>query len=188
MTGQFADEFLYNGESWNLAGVSGDELPIPVDFGMQTFSSCTACWRGFVMRYKIIDGMLIVDGMDLNTETPVAVNGVEPNHEKPGMFKFRYENLALKADFTGRIMIAKDFIRSMYVHMGFQTAESYRTVLEFEIVKGDVVKVTDLSEEMEKRRQTKSHKPAAPPRPPGGDFDEAAVGVWIEDRFSQDYE
>lgn len=188
MTGQIADEFLYNDEAWNLAGVSGDQLPIPLDFGMKTRSSCTACWRGFVMRYRIKDGQLIIDGMDLNTDSPIPVNGVEPNPEKPPMFMYRYENIGLKADFTGKIMIAKDFIQGMYVHMGFQSAASYETVLEFEIEEGVVIRTNDLSDEMESRRKAGHYKPAAPRSAFEDELDDNDVKDWIQDRFSQEYE
>ncbi len=182
LTGQFSDEVIFEGETYSLVGISGTDLPTPADFGMETFSSCTACWRGFLMRYRVSEGQLFLHSMSLNTRKPVAVNGVLPPDESPGLFTHVYENIDLRTDFTGSIMIAKDFISDMYVHMGFQGAESYRTVIEFEIEDGRILKTTDISDVMEERRLSGRGRLLAP-----SDQSDESISSWIEDRFSQEY-
>ena len=65
------------------------------------------------------------------------MNGVPPTHPKD-CFKYMYEGLSLKTKFTGSIMITKDFIRSMYVHMGFQSPDTFRTVIRLEVQDGNI--------------------------------------------------
>ena len=86
-------------------------------------------------------------------------------------------------EYTGGLLLAADFIEEMYVHMGFQSPESYRTVIELEIKDGDIIKETDLSHAIAERRATGRDKPAQP-----SSMDDDDVRDWIEDRFSQDYE
>lgn len=184
MTGQVSDEFRYNGEVFSLVGFNGECLYTPADFDMRTTMASTACWRGYQMFYDCVDGVLILDAMFANPKDAKPVNGIEPRKpENSFMFPYVYENLGLKTKFTGRILLGKDFIDEMYVHMGFQSAESYRTVIELEVKNGDIVKETDLSSTMAERRLTGRNKPARPQS-----MDDDDVKGWIENRFSQDYE
>ncbi|MFW9786933.1 MAG: hypothetical protein ACFFE2_11910 [Candidatus Thorarchaeota archaeon] len=184
MTGQVADEFRYNGEAYALVGISGEGLYTPADFGMTTRMASTACWRGYQMFYDCVDGELILDTMLANPEVPKPVNGIEPRKlENSFMFPLVYENLRLKTKFTGRILLGRDFIDEMYVHMGFQSAESFRTVIEIEIKDGEIIKETDLSQSMAERRLAGLNKPSQPPS-----MEEDELKGWIEERFSQDYD
>jgi hypothetical protein len=184
LTGQIADEFRYNGEIYSLVGINGNGLYTPMDFGMTTTMASTACWRGYQMLYDCIDGKLIFDAMFVNPREVKPVNGIEPRH--PGddwIFKYVYENLGLKTKFTGRLLLGKDFIDEMYVHMGFQSPESYRTVIELEVKDGNVVTATDLSSRMAERRLKGCNKPKQPHT-----HDDEDVMDWIENRFSLDYD
>ena len=184
LTGQVSDEFRYNGEVFSLVGINGKGLYTPTDFGMTTTMASTACWRGYQMFYDCVDGKLILDTMFANPTELKPVNGIEPQKPKESwMFNHVYENLGLKTKFSGRILLGKDFIQEMYVHMGFQSPESYQIVIEIEVKDGDVVKETDLSSIMAERRLAGRNKPA---RPTTEDDDD--VRDWIEDRFSQDYD
>jgi hypothetical protein len=180
MTGQMSDEVLYEGEVYSLVGVSGKGLYTPEDFGMKPFSTCTACWRGYIMWYKCENGELLLDGMSVNNNEPVPVNGIQPAPAKD-LFKFMYEGLSLKTEFTGFILIAKDFIQRMYVHMGFQSPEAYQTVIRLEVRDGDIVKEDNLSAKMETRRKKGQLGPQASRSGDKGD-----VMEWIERRFSLD--
>lgn len=182
MTGQIADEFRYNGEMYDLVGIDGDGLLSPTDFGMIPRAGSTACWRGFQMFYNCVNGELLLEQMNLNTQEAILVNGIEPKNGEYG-FSHVYENLKLKVPFTGRIRIGKDFISSMYVHMGFQSSESYETVIELEIENGKVIRIKDLSSLMKQRRKQGLEKPAQPTTTEDDD-----VKDWIADRFSQTFE
>jgi hypothetical protein len=184
LTGQVSDEFRYNGEIFALVGINGAGLYTPADFGMRTTMASTACWRGYQMFYDCVDGKMILDTMFANPKEVKPINGKEPTKPKDSfIFNYVYEDLALKTKFTGTILLGKDFIDEMYVHMGFQSPESYRTVIELELKDGDIIKETDLSHAMAERRASGRDKPAQPQS-----MDDDDVRDWIEDRFSQDYE
>lgn len=184
MTGQVTDSFRYNGEEFSLVGINGRGLYTPADFGMRTRMASTACWRGYQMFYDCVNGEMILDTMLANPIEIKPVNGVKPRISKGSFFfECAYENIGLKTKFTGKILLGKDFIQEMYVHMGFQSPESYKTVIELEVKRGDVTKVTDLSTRMAERRLAGRSKPTAP-----STMEDDDVSDWIEDRFSQDYE
>lgn len=192
MTAQIPDEFRYEGEEYALVGMNGEGLFTPQDFGLTPRMASTACWRGYVMKYDCLDGQLVLDGMDVNSDTAPPINGVDPidgtrevgnEQMRYRMFKFTYEKLGLKTKFTGSMLLAKDFIDSMYVHMGFQRPMAFRTVLELQVQDGDIISMSDLSEKMEELRLMSSEKGARPPTD-----HESDVREWIEETFSLDYD
>ncbi|MHA1739270.1 MAG: hypothetical protein ACTSXA_16100 [Candidatus Heimdallarchaeota archaeon] len=89
----------------------------------------------------------------------------------------------MKIPFSGGLLITKDFIEEMYVHMGFQNPMSYRIVYELTFENGELVKFTDISEVMEKRRNEGKNHDALP-----RSDEKDAVGKWIERKFSLEYE
>jgi len=48
--------------------------------------------------------------------------------------------------------LAKDFIRELYIHMGYQKATAFETVLDVTLKNGRVVEITDRSQEIEQKR------------------------------------
>ncbi|MFW9954459.1 MAG: hypothetical protein ACFFD3_07895 [Candidatus Thorarchaeota archaeon] len=177
-----ADEFKYEGEVYFLIGRDGEGFYEPSDFGMKAYSTCTACWRGYIMYYDCVDGELLLNAMKINVNDPKPINGVQPEPIED-LFKFGYQGLRLKTHFTGSIMLAKDFIPEMYVHMGFQRAIAFRKVIDLQIQDGSILVVKDFSEEMERRRRENPSKGARPNSPSGVD-----VSSWIEHRFSLKYD
>lgn len=182
MTGQIADEFRYNGESYDLVGIDGEGFFTPDDFGIKARAGSTACWRGYKMTYDCVNGELLLQEMQVSTASATPINGIEPKAGEYG-FSHIYENLRLKTNFSGKIRLGKDFISSMYVHMGFQSAESFETVIELEIANGNIIKETNLSSLMKQRREHGLEKPAQPTS-----MEDSDVRDWISDRFSQNYE
>jgi hypothetical protein len=183
MTAQIPDSVIYDGEEFSLVGVKGKGLYNPEDFGISPHFRSTACWRGYVMRYTFNKGQLILDRMLLNTNNPLKINGIEPQILKDiGSFDYCYENLNLKTDLTGTILLAKDFIQEMYVHMGFQRPMAYKTVIEIKIDHGNILSVKDLSKRMEEYRTQDYSKEAQPQSNSRKDIES-----WIKRTFSLDY-
>ncbi len=185
MTAQIPDLVLYNGKKYDLSGVDGAGLFDPAGHGIETFSSCTACWRGYQAIYKIEDGKFHLHELNCNTrENPPEINGVKP--VEPGeyiSFKYQYKDLDLNTGYSGTLVIARDFISSMYVHMGFHGADCYKDVVHFKIKDGVVTEAKDISGDMEKRRQEgRNCKPRSPFEEAGGDGD---VEGWVKKRFSR---
>jgi hypothetical protein len=187
MTAQIPDKFHYEGEAYDLVGLDGGPLYEPLDFGITTQMASTACWRGYQMFYDCKDNKLILDQMHARTDNKIPVNGVTPEElgdgDQMAFFNVFYENLELKTKFTGWLLLAKDFISEMYVHMGFQSPDAYKKVLEIRVSDGVITEVKDVSEKMAERRKSGSMKPSQP-----DSLDEPDIGDWVKDRFSLDYE
>ena len=182
MTGQIPDEFILNGESFSLVGLKGQGLFKPEDFGIKPYFSCTACWRGYVMRYIFTNSKLVLDGLRVNVDNPPKINGVKPEAGDQ-LFKYTYENLNLKTNITGKILLAKDFIQSMYVHMGFQRPIAFKTVVEISVASGDIISIKDLSRRLEEYRNQDPYKGTQPRSDSHGDIEK-----WVKETFSLDYD
>jgi hypothetical protein len=185
MTAQIPDEFIINGEKFSLVGLRGDNLPAPENFGVRSYSRCTACWRGYVMKFKFTNDLLILDGMLVNVKKPPKINGVAPQSAKEtgnSIFDYCYQNLNLKTEFTGKVLLAKDFIQQMYVHMGFQRPMAFTTVVEIEVENGNITDIRDLSRKMEEERTKDRYNGAQPRSNSNKDIED-----WIKNTFSLDY-
>jgi len=115
------------------------------------------------------------------------VNGISPkeigNPDEMTFFNTFYESLGLKTKFTGTLLLAKDFISEMYVHMGFQSPDSFKTVLEIHVKEGNIIEVRDLSDKMEERRKLGRITPNRPDT-----LEEPDIEDWVKDRFSLEYD
>lgn len=181
MTGQIADSFLYEGEVYSLIGYDKGEPFTPLDYDIFPKAPHTACWRGFVLYYKVENNQFILQDMQVNSEEGPEINGVKPKKSEES-FKFHYQDLNLKLKYSGKIKIAKDFIQDMYVHMGFQRASAFQTVVELVFKDGELVTVNDLSEKMKKKRKEDPNEGAEPKS-----RKESEIMTWIKRTFSRDY-
>jgi hypothetical protein len=182
MTAQIPDEFVLNNEEFSLIGLKGHGLFNPEDFGIVPYFTCTACWRGYVMRYIFTENQLILDGMRVNVDDPPKINGINPE-KGSDLFKYNYKNLNLKTNFTGQVLLARDFIESMYVHMGFQRPIAFKTVVEINVQSGEIISVKDLSKQMELSRMKNPNKGAQPQSNSHKDIEN-----WVNEKFSLDYD
>ena len=176
MTGQIPDAFIYKEIKYAIVGLEGGPLFSPVDFGMEVKAPNTACWRGYIATYTCLDSKLVLTHLSVNTTTPKKLNNKTPI-DNTQHFGYVYEDLGLKFPFTGTFIIARDFINEMYVHMGFQSPSSFREVHELTFEKGVLISEKNVSQQMEKQRETLRKEPSKPPSP-------EELGGWIEDRFS----
>ena len=184
MTGQIPDNVIYKDERYDLVGVKGEGLYEPFDFGLSPVSPHTANWRGFVSCYEVSDKILTLKDFDVhvrnsNNKFP-EINEVRPIIQGEGMVHLKYENLKLKTNYTGTILIARDFIDSMYVHMGFQSPLSFNKVIELEFSTGDLISEKDLSKKMKNFRKEKKLDGKL-------NVDED-ISKWINTTFSLDYD
>ena len=184
MTGQVPDTIIYNESSYSIVGLKGEGLPSPYDFNLKPASPNTANWRGFVMTYIIVGEHLQLLEMKVTVEDtkekPPKINDVKPKLMKEGLIHLTYKNLKLKTSFTGNILIAKDFIDSMYVHMGFQSPLSFEKVIELEFEDGNLLNVRDLTKKMKEWRDKDISDGKLKPT-----YDPQA---WIARTFSLDYD
>ena len=183
MTAQIPDQFLYKNEQFVLIGLKGSNLFKPEEYGIYPVMASTACYRGFVATYVITNKQLILNKLVLKSQEKklAKINDKAPIEEKSVYsFNFTYYDVNLPIKFTGFILLGKDFINEMYVHMGFQRPISYETVIEFQLRDGEIIAVNDFSELIAKLRKEDPTKGARP------DYDENTK-EWIDKMFSLDY-
>ena len=192
MTAQFNDRVHYEGGWYDLAGINGDGLFEPSDYGMEPRSNCSACWRGYVAHYEVRGNQLLLKTLHVNAtrlvseETgeeqfgiPATLGNAEPLLEGAGMFDSAYVDADLVLAFMGGLLIARGFIRDLYVHMGFPPAWKYEYVHELEFENGRLVRHTDVSPKLSEVREKFRQDPSAM----RGYGEE-----WIEKCFSRGYE
>jgi hypothetical protein len=156
MTAQFNDMFKYRDKEFAVAGISTGEPFKPADFGLYPIQASTACWRGYVAVYAISDSHLVLDGLSVNlreTHAP-TINGImaaeSPDHFK--LFSHVYNDLKYRIYYTGSLMLGDEFIRELYVHMGFHPAWKYKTVFELTFENGRLTGEFDRSEQVAQKR------------------------------------
>ncbi|MBN1800826.1 MAG: hypothetical protein JW891_04925 [Candidatus Lokiarchaeota archaeon] len=197
MTAQEPDRFYYHDQHLDLVGIRGNDLPIPSDFGIETHSNATNCWRGYVMRYKIVRNKLILEGFWFNSKSDnlPEINGLGPVKTSEikfesiitsedwlnRSFQYEYRNLNKIIHFNGSLWLGKDFIQSEYVHMGFQSPTAYKTVLKFDFKEGIIVRVEDKSKQANSARESGTCKEPQPESMKSEDLEK-----WIAKRFSLD--
>ena len=179
MTAQMHDQFDYGAETYDLVGGDGRGLFQPREYGLRPYGRSTACERGFVCSYKLSDGRLILSGLSLSCSgEPPAAFGVRPAVDD--RLGYTYRRIGHFVAFSGRILIATDFIPELYVHMGFQSACKYQTVRELAFDEGRLILDTDRSEESAAQRQRMAGHSDGPTS--GVDLEE-----WIGRSFSLDF-
>jgi hypothetical protein len=185
MTAQFSDSVFYKRKEYVIAGVNGVGLFDPTQHGMAPVGKCSACWRGFLCEYGVHGQELRLDTLSIYLNNPApTLFGVTPRAGGAILrFDAEYKNLRQKVPYTGGLLIAKDFVRDLYVHMGFHPAWKYRTVHELIFEVGNLVKEADRSPEIARFREDVANRPLEPTGP----FNEKEVRAWIEKCFSLKY-
>ena len=189
MTAQMADRVELEGRSFSLAGVSGGPLFEPATVGLRPTMMNTACWRGYVSTYRVVDGRLrlsellvgagsTVDGRVVGPRT--ALLGQVPTRRK-SLGAFLYAGLAHDVPFSGGLLLGDGFVPSLYRHMGFHPAWKYETVIELLVTDGRVHAAHDRSVDVARVR---AEIQAGVTEEPDGRHGGAA---WVERTFSLDY-
>ncbi len=204
LTAQIPDTVFYEDRTFSVAGVNGNGLFTPEIIGLAVQMMSTACWRGYHCQYTIRDGILYITRLTVgltDEDDPKAENGVGPvvfGH-KPRRESYEYEDIDGNKGtdwgdrffdgffhpvaYTGGLLIGDDFIREMYVHIGFHPAYKFREVFELIFEDGVLSVATDRSTQMAEFREMIAKRPLSPSNP----NDKKAIENWIENAFSLDY-
>lgn len=147
MTAQISDKFRYKDDIYSIVAMSSAISFSPTAYGIKPDFVCTACWRGYWCEYVITKESVILDNLYINSHDGKypAINGVEA-HDADLMGHHAYEGLNLKIPHSGKILIGKDFIQKYYIHMGYQRAWSYQTLVELVFENGILTEENDYSE------------------------------------------
>ncbi len=151
MTAQISDTFILKGKNYQLIGIDGGELVSPEQFGMVPTMMHTACYRGYYSTYELTDSELILRELTLSEKNGnyLPINGINPEKEE---YQATYRDLGLVVPFTGKMRFARGLIEEFYVHMGFQKASAFKTVLDFTLKEGKIVEVRDRSKDAKRKR------------------------------------
>ena len=186
MTAQFSDIIFYRDKEFAIAGKNGTGLFDPLEHGMKPVARCSACWRGYLANYCVTDQSLKLKKLQIAlASSATALFGIEPKtyEGKIRIFDVIYENVNYEVLYSGGMLLARDFIKELYVHMGFHPAWKYREVHELIFENGKLIREANRSMEIEKLRQEIVDRPLKP----GVETDRIEIKRWIEKCFSQDY-
>lgn len=193
MTAQAQDSVQYLGEPYALAAFSDGEPFSPTEAGYRPVMASTACWRGYVCGYEVRDGLLHLNELRVNHqpgEAPITrrlqppdLNGVAAVHDENSYVGgWHFCNVDLPLAYTGGLVIGRDFIRELYVHMGFHPAWKYRHVHELVFDRGRLVEARDATLEVARLRTRMRDE-----LKPGQLATRDEIKAWIEGCFSRDY-
>ncbi len=157
MTAQMNDGFRLRGQQYSLAGISEGRLFDPSAFDLKPIAVCSACWRGYCAEFGLDGSRLVLDALhvglhprdSMEANGPV-INGVHPQgpNSKRAFFNNFYEGLRIPIEYTGGLLLGDDFIKDLYVHMGFHPAWKYRRVVELIFTNGVLTDEFDRSDQM----------------------------------------
>jgi hypothetical protein len=190
LTAQIPNSVILKEEKFSITGFTNEGLINPKDFGINPIMSSTACWRGFVTKYKIDkESNFVLDELKVKTnhdDEEIEINGISPkaptNKLSRRAFNRVYEQINLRVNFSGFILIGANFIQELYKHMGFHKSWKFERVYEIEIDKGKVKSITDLSEKMLEIRNVFKEQKTDKSQPTKDE-----ISKWVESSFNQKY-
>lgn len=199
MTAQFSDTLKYEEKDYEIAAISGDGLFDPAQYKMKPISQCSACWRGFVTRYQVANEELHLIALSISltdddwrteekfpkVQAPIigGYKAIDMSVEQWSLFEYYYTNMRLPIPFTGGLLLARDIINDLHVHMGFDPAWKYRTVYELLFEEGRLTKSINVSEKMAEIRLEMKEAELQPSL----DTSKKDMTEWVEQCFTRDY-
>ncbi len=186
MTAQIQDKVLYQEQEYVVVGIHGEGLPSPQKFGKKPVMMSAACYRGYYLEYTCLDRQLALTAMTIRTEDGKyePIGGVLPAFDK-ACDCAHYTGLNVPVNFGGSLLIGRDFVQEMYVHMGFQKPFAYRVVKELLFEEGHLLVETDYSDKIDQMRarmiKTQTGKVTQ-------DLNDHRLKKWIDWMFSLDYD
>lgn len=189
MTAQISDVIIYENERYDITGLTNDIPFILESYGLAPVGKSSGCYRGFQRIFIVQENQLQISGLNLNEnltpenmESPV-IFGIKPVSGKRKtrslMFNKKYTDLNSLIEYSGAILIGKDFIHELYTHMGFHPAWKYKKVIELTFEKGILTSISDLTEKIEEKQRGFTNNEEMMKR--------LKPDKWIEDSFNQKY-
>ena len=165
MTAQISDVFRYREDEFDIAGISEGELFDITSLGLQPQSCSTACWRGYRAIFALCGSQLVVDTLhvslysildndDWRSDVGPVIEGLSPSRGRDDDgFNNHYERVKYPLTYSGGLLIARDLIYGLHVHMGFDSPWNYRTVVELIFEEGVLKHEFDRSQKMAQFRE-----------------------------------
>lgn len=154
MTAQIGDRFTFKGEDYSIVSISKSINFSPYEYGLKPFGCCTACWAGYWCHYDISKDGIVLRNLYINSESGYPkINDVDVSDTEYIGHRV-YQNLNLPMNYTGKILVGNNFINKYYIHMGYQRAWAYETLVELVFENGKLVEEIDQSEVAKKLRES----------------------------------
>ena len=78
MTIQMDDQLRLNEKMYSILEASdGRSLFNTVDYGFDTYSESSCCWRGYICNFKVEQNNLLLDNLSINSTTKPKINNVK---------------------------------------------------------------------------------------------------------------
>ena len=171
MTAQMNDKFIFSNVEYGISSIEYPKKYFNINsLGLKPIEFHTACWRGYIATYALSNGNLVLNKLYTNNgnnkyyDAPL-INNKSPKIEIPedlcdeykdSWKEYIYEDIGLKLNYTGSVLITKDFVSKRYVHMGFQSPFNYNTVIQIMFNNGKLVFSEDLSKIAASLREEKN--------------------------------
>lgn len=173
MTRQIKDYILFKDNNMEISAIESESSLFEITgYGISPNGTSSACWRGHMEQYYIDEcDNLILKDLIVNYpahEIPIELHGIkglplkrdhrkrDPNSlmKSVGLIAGNtlYENLNIPVCFSGKLIGCDDYIYSGYDNMGFSEPYKYKIVMEFVFEKGICIKINDLSDIAEEKR------------------------------------
>ncbi|MCR5661461.1 MAG: hypothetical protein K6G50_04965 [bacterium] len=146
MTQQMKDPFFWNKEEWVFLGAENlYSLFDPAKYGLSPTAPHTACWKGFIVQFRIDNKQLILDELSVFCEnnTYPPINGIEARKESHGSM-WTYNNIDLKLPYTGTIVIGK-VMKPEFRGRVFTGPHSYETTFDLSFQNGQLISFKETS-------------------------------------------
>jgi hypothetical protein len=136
-TSQIPDRLIYNGDTLSIFANPIEQLYDndsirPYFFGKNEGCASTACWRGYVAEWIILDDFLYLTGIYSCCYYEDSIKA-----DLKELFGAKFINGNVKADWFTADIISPQGKLLYYIHMGYESL--YETELEFQFVNGKLI-------------------------------------------------
>ena len=146
MTAQLTDPFILEFDEWVFLGADDVyALFDPKDYGLAPAAPSTACWKGFVVGFRVTGKQLYLDGLKVYCKdgSYPPINGVTPDGDDDHGMKV-YNNIDLPLKDSGVVVIGKDMFPGER-YRSFIKPDAFEKTLDLTFRDGLLTNIQDTS-------------------------------------------
>jgi hypothetical protein len=154
VTLQHPDLIDYVGRVYSITAIDGSDLFDPERYGIRAVWPSTACWRGYIAKCAVVDNNLrlveveIGRGHQVDPPDLFGVAATKADHTAIYPGSLLYTGMSGPLGFTGRTLIATDYVHVGRLAVGFAPGWMFETVYDLEFDDDRLVEATDRSAAM----------------------------------------